>query len=212
VKSVICPTVTALSTTEYRQQLQKIQGFADRIHIDFMDGVFAPTKSIDINDAWWQPGPVVDLHVMYQKPLDYLEDLVALKPHMIIIQAEAESVAEFFKELDGLGIKKGLALLQETRVEDIEDLVPKLDHVLIFSGSLGKFGGKVDVNLLHKAQLLKKLKPSIEIGWDGGINDENAVMLAAGGVDVLNVGGYIQNAADPEGAYDKMLLVLEGDK
>ena len=208
MNAVVVPTVTALNTSDYQKQLQKIQRFADRIHLDFMDGIFAPTKSIDITDAWWQPGPVVDLHVMYKKPLEELENLIALKPHMIIIQAEAEGVKEFLDELDGLGIKKGLALLQETLVEDIEKLLPKLDHVLIFSGSLGKFGGKVDVNLLHKAQMLKKLKPSIEVGWDGGINDKNAVMLAAGGVDVLNVGGYIQKAYSAEIAYDKLVTAI----
>ena len=208
MNAVVVPTVTALNTSDYQKQLQKIQRFADRIHLDFMDGIFAPTKSIDITDAWWQPGPVVDLHVMYKKPLEELENLIALKPNMIIIQAEAEGVAEFLDELDGLGIKKGLALLQETRVEDIEKLLPKLDHVLIFSGSLGKFGGKVDVNLLHKAQMLKKLKPSIEVGWDGGINDKNAVMLAAGGVDVLNVGGFIQKAYSAEIAYDKLVTAI----
>lgn len=208
MNAVVVPTVTALNTSDYQKQLQKIQRFADRIHLDFMDGIFAPTKSIDITDAWWQPGPVVDLHVMYKKPLEELENLIALKPHMIIIQAEAEGVAEFLDELDGLGIKKGLALLQETLVEDIEKLLPKLDHVLIFSGSLGKFGGKVDVNLLHKAQMLKKLKPSIEVGWDGGINDKNAVMLAAAGVDVLNVGGFIQKAYSAEIAYDKLVTAI----
>lgn len=208
MNAVVVPTVTALNTSDYQKQLQKIQRFADRIHLDFMDGIFAPTKSIDITDAWWQPGPVVDLHVMYKKPLEELENLIALKPHMIIIQAEAEGVKEFLDELDGLGIKKGLALLQETLVEDIEKLLPKLDHVLIFSGSLGKFGGKVDVNLLHKAQMLKKLKPSIEVGWDGGINDKNAVMLAAGGVDVLNVGGFIQKAYSAEIAYDKLVTAI----
>ena len=208
MNAVVVPTVTALNTSDYQKQLQKIQRFADRIHLDFMDGIFAPTKSIDITDAWWQPGPVVDLHVMYKKPLEELENLIALKPHMIIIQAEAEGVKEFLDELDGLGIKKGLALLQETLVEDIEKLLPKLDHVLIFSGSLGKFGGKVDVNLLHKAQMLKKLKPSIEVGWDGGINDKNAVMLAAGGVDVLNVGCFIQKAYSAEIAYDKLVTAI----
>jgi ribulose-phosphate 3-epimerase len=209
VKPVICPTITALSVAEYRQQLEKIQGFARRIHIDFMDGIFAPTKSVAVKDVWWQPGPVVDLHVMYQKPLERLEELVALKPHMIIIQAEAESAMEFLEELNGLGIKKGLALLPKTRVEDVMKLVERVDHVLIFSGSLGKFGGKVDVSLLHKAQMLKKLKPGIEIGWDGGINAENAAMLASAGVDVLNAGGYIQNAKDPESAYDKLEAALE---
>jgi len=203
--ATVCPTVTALTTREYRKQMENIQGFATRIHIDFMDGHFAPTVSVPVKDAWWQKGPMVDLHVMYQKPLEQLENLVALKPDMIIVHAESEQCVEFLSELEGLGIKKGLALLKETRVEDVEDLVKLVDHVLIFSGDLGHFGGVADINLLHKAQLLKQLKPSLEIGWDGGINAENAPVLAAGGVDVLNIGGFIQKAENPESAYDTLV-------
>ena len=207
--AVICPTVTAFTTREYREQITRIQGFATRIHIDFMDGYFAPTTSIAIKDAWWQPGPAVDLHVMYQKPLEHIEDLVALKPHMIIIHSEADQPAAFLGELDGLGIKKGLALLKATQVEDVKDLIVMVDHVLIFSGDLGHFGGTADMEMLKKIALLKQLKPSLEIGWDGGINVENAQALMKGGVDILNTGGYIQNATDPEAAYDTLVAVLK---
>ena len=204
----VCPTITATNTADYRKELENIQGFAHRIHIDLMDGIFAPTRSVPISKVWWQPGPMVDLHVMYMQPMKQLEHIVMLQPHLVVVHAEAEDVLDFLHELEDLGIKRGLALLQKTPVENIRELLPQLAHVLIFSGDLGHHGGTADITLLHKAQLLKKYKPSIEIGWDGGINDENAAVLAAGGVDVLNVGGYIQNADDPEGAYDKLREVL----
>jgi pentose-5-phosphate-3-epimerase len=50
--------------------------------------------------------------------------------------------------------------------------------------------------------------PEAEIGWDGGINDHNAQQLVAAGVDVLNVGGFIQKSDDPAGAYEKLLNLL----
>ena len=31
----------------------------------------------------------------------------------------------------------------------------------------------------------------LEFGWDGGITDQNVAVLVNGGVDVLNVGGFI---------------------
>ncbi|MGI0133798.1 MAG: hypothetical protein ACREBW_02415, partial [Candidatus Micrarchaeaceae archaeon] len=76
-----------------------------------------------------------------------------------------------------------------------------IDHVLIFSGHLGHFGGSADTRLLAKVRELRSLKPSVEIGWDGGVNATNAAELAAGGVDVLNVGGFIQHAVNPVQAY-----------
>jgi ribulose-phosphate 3-epimerase len=205
--AVICPTVTA-DEAEYGRQLGRIQNFASRIHLDFMDGIFAPLKSISLDDVWWQPGPVVDLHVMYQNPIENLETIVRLQPHLVIVHAESDNIGEFLSSIKGLGIKRGLAILQETSVESIKKFLPDLDHVLIFSGKLGHFGGNVDLSLLQKITELKSLQPSLEIGWDGGINNSNVDALVEGGVDVLNVGGYIQKATEPEDAYDTLKAAL----
>jgi pentose-5-phosphate-3-epimerase len=69
---------------------------------------------------------------------------------------------------------------------------------------LGHFGGQADTHLLTKVLRLKRLKRSLEVGWDGGINNQNVAVLAASGVDVLNAGGYIQHAENPENAYDTL--------
>ena len=42
--AVICPTVTAVSEHDYKEQLLRLKPFAKRIHIDLMDGRFAPTE------------------------------------------------------------------------------------------------------------------------------------------------------------------------
>ncbi len=205
--AVICPTVTAQTTSEFREQLARIQNFAPRIHLDFMDGIFAPTKSIPISSAWWQPGPIVDLHVMYKNPIHELENIIMLQPNLVIVHAEAENILDFLKELEDMGIKRGIALLQDTPVNAIAELLPLLDHVLLFSGDLGHFGGSADMKILKKVETLRATYPHIEIGWDGGINADNAAELAAGGIDVLNVGGSIQKAKDPEEAYDTLVEV-----
>lgn len=206
--AVVCPTITAYSIAEYRQQLERIQGFADRIHLDFMDGEFAPVKSVGLDEIWWQPGPMIDFHIMYQRPLEHLETIIRMQPHLVVIHAEADNAGEFLEKMNGLGIRRGLALLQGTSVQSIAHYLPMLDHVLIFSGDLGHFGGMVDMSLLDKVKELKNLKPSLEIGWDGGIKDSNVAQLAAGGIDVLNVGGYVQKAEEPEEAYDKLVTAL----
>lgn len=209
--SVICPTVTAQTLKEFRQQLERIHNYADRIHLDFMDGEFAPTKSIPISKAWWQPGPIIDLHVMYKSPMHELENIIMLQPHLVIIHAEADGVLDFLKEMEGMGIKRGIALLQDTPVNAVASILPLLDHVLLFSGDLGHFGGTVDLKLLRKVDVLRRTYPHIEIGWDGGINDQNALALAKGGIDVLNVGGFIQKSDNPEHAYAKLKAILKSE-
>jgi ribulose-phosphate 3-epimerase len=187
----ICPTVTAQDALEYAKQMERVVKFATRIHIDVADGVFTPVKLLSVDQVWWPGGVRADLHVMYQKPFVHYKTDLSLAPQMVIVHAEV-----------------GVALKQQTPVELIRPALGWIDYVLIFSGDLGHFGGQADLKLLDKAKQLRELKPQLEIGWDGGINNENAVVLARSGVDVLNVGGYIHHAADPRVAYDALTLAV----
>ncbi len=200
--AIICPTVLAGEPHEFREQMERVMPFARRIQIDLMDGEFAPTKSLELEKVWWPQSIPTDIHLMYQQPNDYLGALVKLRPHLAIIHSEATvDHMHFAAELHRHGIKAGLAILKDTPVEWVERLLPSFDHVLVFSGDLGRFGGLADLDLLGKVQAAKRANPDIEIGWDGGINAENAATLANGGVDVLNVGGFIQQASNPQDAY-----------
>ncbi|HSX33833.1 MAG TPA: hypothetical protein VLF91_05865 [Candidatus Saccharimonadales bacterium] len=203
---IICPTVLAGNAAEYRQQLERVAGFAERVHIDLADGRFAPTKTIPLEDAWWPSGIQADLHVMYQEPFHHAKALFKLGPQLIIVHAEADGdFIAFADRAHEAGIAVGVALKPETMPEAIAPALDWIDHVLIFSGHLGHFGGQANTHLLTKVLRLKHLKPELEIGWDGGVNPSNARILVAGGVNVLNVGGFIQHASDPEAAYQRLL-------
>lgn len=207
---VICPTVTAFSTDEYRAEIGRITSFVKRVHIDLMDGEFAPTTSPDLSTVWWPDTMSADIHLMYMRPMSYLAQLIELKPRMVVIHFEADvQHMHFAAEMHKAGIKTGLALLRDTTVEAASDVMHSFDHVLIFSGKLGYHGGSADLSLLNKVQLVHEIHPDAEVGWDGGINAENAGPLTQGGVDVLNVGGYIQNADDPYNAYGTLKSVIE---
>lgn len=198
----ICPTVTARSPEEYTKQMNRIAPFATRIHIDIADGIFTPVKLTPIDEVWWPGGVRADLHVMYQRPFDYVQYYIDLAPQMVIVHAEAEGLFLDFADLmHRHGIEVGVAIKQETPVGTIAPAINAIDHVLIFSGNLGHFGGQADLSLVSKIKELQELKPTVEIGWDGGINENNARTLAASGVQVLNTGGFIQHAADPRAAY-----------
>ena len=205
MSTTICPTVTAATPHMYRQQIEQIAGFATRIHIDLSDGSLAPNRLIDLDKVWWPGGVRADIHAMLARPFEHVELYRALGPQLVIVHAEARGDFGHFAEvMHGHGIETGIALLPETSVDAITPGLHLIDHVMIFSGKLGYFGGKADTGLLDKVRQLKQLKPSIEIGWDGGVNAENARQLAAGGVEVLNVGGSIHRAQDPEAAYEQL--------
>lgn len=57
---------------------------------------------------------------------------------------------------------------------------------------------------------MRALKQDLEIGWDGGVNLSNVRALAHAGIDVINVGSAITQAADKEAMYQS--LVVESEK
>jgi ribulose-phosphate 3-epimerase len=208
--AVVCPTVTPESLPQYNEQLNRLAPFAPRIHLDFMDGTLAPTVSPSLEAIDLPRGLAVDLHIMYQDPGLHLKRIVELKPDLVIIHAEADVDFDyFFKALKDSGIQRGLALLPETADTDVQALLPHVDHVLVFSGDLGHFGGTLDEQLFTKVVAIKNKFPGIEIGWDGGINANNAPSLVKAGVGVLNVGGFIQRADNPEAAYHTLLDAIK---
>lgn len=206
---IICPTITAYDAHSFRVQMERIEPFAERIHIDLMDGIFAPTTSPRLHEIWWPDHIVADIHLMYQDTMAQIDRLIELKPNLVIIHQEAlGNHQEFADRLHQHDIKVGIALLKDTPAETVLHKILSFDHVLVFSGDLGKHGGIADMTILEKVATLRNYSTTIEVSWDGGINDSNISTLVHGGVDVLNVGGFIQSSMNPVEAYAKLKTLM----
>ena len=211
-KAVVCPTITATNKDEYQRQLKVLKRFATRIHLDISDGTLAHRELLGLGSMRWPKKIQADVHAMSRHPHAELAIACELKPQLVILHAEAETdLVAAAKELKARHIKAGLALLPESSVHHYAELIRDyFDHVLIFSGNLGYQGGSsADLGLLPKVHELRQLKPTLEIGWDGGINEHNAAQLVKAGVDVLNVGSYIARAKSPKAAYAKLEEVIK---
>ncbi len=162
-------------------------------------------RLINLIQAYLPEGITVDLHLMYRRPIDHIETIVSLNPSMVIIQAEAEGdLTGMIGHLKKFGIKTGLCLLASSEAQQAAELIKEADHVLLFGGNLGHFGGHADLSVLKKIPIIKELNPEAEIGWDGGANIENVQQLATSGVDVINVGSAIQGAKEPGDVYKQL--------
>jgi len=204
--SSIAPTIMVETLDEYRAFTEKYQSFAQRVHIDISDGEFAPTFLLGEAQLWWPKEWQVDIHAMVARPSEHIPQLIALKPSMVILHAEtSENIVEHIHELQKAGIKAGIALMRSTVPSNVEGAISAADHVMIFSGELGKNGGQASFMQLEKIRLIKKIKPDVEIGWDGGVTVENAYTLTQGGVDVLNVGGALAESDDPASVYEQLV-------
>ncbi len=203
---VIVPTITVETSEEFKEASERLAPFARRIHIDISDGEFAPTFLLTENQLYWPGEWEIDVHAMVARPSEHLPKIFELKPSLIVIHAEVtEDIIVLINRIKEAGFKAGLALLKTTVPATIAEALKLVDHVMIFSGELGKHGGVASMMQLEKVRLIKNINPTAEIGWDGGINIENAYTITQGGVNVLNVGGAIANSENPAETYQTLV-------
>src|SRR5665648_382127 len=204
--SEIVAALLAENDEDYKTQAQMLHQFAKRVHVDISDGKFTPTFTISEDKVWWPDDWTADIHAMVANPSEHMANLIKLKPHLVIFHAEVtEDLVPMMKQLQQAGIKAGVALQRQTVPADVGGPIQVADHVMIFSGDLGHYGGTASLMQLEKVRLVKAINQSAEIGWDGGVTVENAFTLSQGGVDVLNVGATIAKSANAAETYACLL-------
>lgn len=202
----IAPAVLAATPLQYEHDMGVAASVSDRVQIDLVDGEFAENTTVSMAQVYWPETVRADMHLMYQDPYEHVPTITSLTPHLVIVHAEARDlddkhITDMRDELKEAGVKFGLAILPETSVEDIKNHLDTIDHVLVFTGELGHYGGRLRFDCLDKIARIKAINPGMEVGVDGGVNEETIGPVLEAGADVLNVGGYIQNATHPQDAY-----------
>lgn len=207
----IVPAILTDNKVDYRNQIERINVFTRRAQIDIADGIFVPTTTLDITNVWWPKNWEADLHLMVAKPSEHVDTILKLNPSLCILHAEAgENLLPIFEELKKNDIKTGLALLPPTFPGVVKQYIDAVDHVLILAGQPGVQGSPADLMQMEKIQLIRNMKPELEISWDGGANMTNIRALAHADLDVINVGSVLATAENPAQVFDE--LVAEIDK
>lgn len=214
--TIIAPTITTNDPAVYARRLEDFLTFAPRIQIDITDGQFAPSQTINLNQVYWPPADKreckIDLHLMLQRPIDWLDQIVAVVPDKVILHAESDDAGRMlpriYEHLQRFGMQVGVALLPETQPADVADIIRVVDSVLIFGGHLGYQGGVADLTQLGKIPAIQQINSTVTIEWDGGANLSNVSQIATAGVDQINIGSAISGASDPAAAYRQLVEVV----
>src|SRR5580704_9627314 len=169
----VAPTILASTPEDYAARIDRVKPFAKRLHIDVCDGVFIDAKTVGLTQVYDIDGVPFDLHLMMTHPEGQVENIVALQPHLVIVHYEAECDRDdLFRQLRELDIRVGLAINPETTIEQVKDILPDIDHLVVFTGRLGHNGGEFRVDCLDKIGEARAINPSLEIAVDGGVNQE----------------------------------------
>lgn len=186
-------------------------------HIDVMDGKFVENNTEEkmytfTNEIKQISNIPLDVHFMVENIKENIDRYLIFKPHIITFHLEAckdkEEVKKYIKYLQENGIKVGISVKPNTKIEDIFEILPYLHLCLIMTVEPGKGGQKLIPETIEKIKVLKKyieennLDTYIEV--DGGINLNTVDMVKEAGTDIIVAGSAIISAEDYKEVIDRL--------
>jgi ribulose-phosphate 3-epimerase len=201
----IAPSILSANFAKLGEEILDVErGGADYIHVDVMDGHFVPNITI---------GPLIveairpvtklplDVHLMIEKPDQYIEQFVKAGADIITVHVEAcTHLHRTIQTIKSFGIKAGVVLNPATPVSTIEQIIDDVDMVLLMTVNPGFGGQKFIQSVVPKikqvANLIKERNLSVEIEIDGGVDEHTAKICIEAGATVLVAGSAVYNKED----------------
>lgn len=183
------------------------------IHFDVMDGMFVKNISYGLpvlKSVSGMTKSILDVHLMINDPIRYVEDFALNGADIISFHIEAESdVLETIDKIHSCGKKAGLAVKPGTPAMELVPYLDKADMILVMTVEPG-FGGQGFIpEMLEKIRELKKLMAEkgieVPIEVDGGINEATAGQVKSAGASILVAGSYIFGASDMRAAVESLI-------
>ena len=196
----ISPSILAADMSCLGDEIARaVEGGCDDLHVDIMDGHFAPNLSFgpDIVETLRKLTDLpLDVHLMVNNPLDMIDSFADAGSDYLTIHVEATNdVHDILGRISDHGVRPGISLRPDTSVERVLPYLDSVDIVLIMSVFPG-FGGQTFIEESYEriqkvADASSSLKSPPLISVDGGVVIDNALMLVKAGANHLVVGTAI---------------------
>ena len=203
---ILAPSILSADFKVLGQEMQKTaENGARYLHFDVMDGMFVPSISFgmpvlaSIHNATNQ---LMDVHLMVQEPIRYIEDFQKAGADLMTIHLEAcEDVEATITTIHECGMKVGLSICPETDAEMVLPYLSEIDMILVMSVHPGFGGQKFIPESLEKIRKIRAMiaerRLSVDIQVDGGICLANVRDVLDAGANIIVAGSAVFKG-DPE--------------
>ena len=131
-----------------------LQEGCEFVHVDVMDGHFVPNITMgpmvvkSLKPLLARYNAVMDVHLMITNPDDYLKEFAEAGADVITVHVEScGRLGDTVETIRSLGVRPGITLNPDTKLDKIMEVIPNVDLVLIMSVHPG-FGGQ-ELSLIH---------------------------------------------------------------
>jgi ribulose-phosphate 3-epimerase len=193
---ILSPSLLSADFTRLGEQIVEIEAAGvDWLHVDVMDGHFAPNISMGplIVSACCQASQLpVDVHLMIENPERYLEAFAKAGANLITVHVETGyHPYRTIQTIRDMGCRPGIALNPGTPVSSITQLLHLVDLVLVLGTNPGFSGQAFLPQMLSKIALIRQENPDVLIQVDGGMNAETLPAAFKAGANVFVAGNAV---------------------
>jgi ribulose-phosphate 3-epimerase len=215
---ILAASILSADLAHLADQVKLVEGLAEVIHIDIMDGHFVPPIALGaVVVASLRPCTDLTLHghLMVDAPEAFFDELAEAGLDVVSFHQEAVGDPEpAIAKARAVGMRTGITIKLETPVEDVFPYLEQVDDVMLMSIRPGWSHQTLNPEVYPRLEAVRaevdRRGLPVEVEVDGGVKVDNAQRAVDAGATVLISASGIFQAPDPTEAAARLAAIAKG--